>query len=244
MKAKALCLVGLLLASVLLAGCVGGTGEPSSQPDGGAASSDASEMAASVWEASGSEGGSVSGAAAPSSSALTAAQATSSTAQASVPAQNAAPAVTQEPTADPSPATSPAVTSALPAQPQEEPQPGRIAVTLSVDCRTAVEAGYADAVETAPDGEILAGTRIVLEEGATVYDLLQHSGLDVEVNSSITGTYVTEIQFLKEKQCGPASGWMYSVNGSFPGKSCDRYKLKDGDMVAFRYTCANGSDLK
>lgn len=240
MKAKALCLVGLLLASVLLAGCVGGTGEPSSQPDGGAASSDASEMAASVWEASGSEGGSVSGAAAPSSSALTAAQATSSTAQASVPAQNAAPAVTQEPTADPSPA----VTSALPAQPQEEPQPGRIAVTLSVDCRTAVEAGYADAVETAPDGEILAGTRIVLEEGATVYDLLQHSGLDVEVNSSITGTYVTEIQFLKEKQCGPASGWMYSVNGSFPGKSCDRYKLKDGDAVAWRYTCANGSDLK
>lgn len=244
MKAKALCLVGLLLAAVLLAGCVGGTEGGSSVSGGGAASSDVSEIAASVWEAFGSEGGSASGAAAPSSSALTAAQATSSTAQASVPAQNAAPDAAQEPTTDPYPATSPATTSDLPAQPQEEPQPGRIAVTLSVDCRTAVEAGYADAVETAPDGEILAGTRIVLEEGATVYDLLQHSGLDVEAKSTLTGTYVSEIQFLKEKQCGPASGWLYSVNGSFPGKSCDKYKLKDGDMVAFRYTCANGSDLK
>ena len=133
---------------------------------------------------------------------------------------------------------------APPADPQPPADDGRITVTLSVDCRTAVALGYEEAIDTAADGDILSATPIVLDKGATAYDLLQYSGLDVEAKASITGQYVTSIQFLAEKQCGPASGWMYSVNGEFPGKSCSKYTLADGDVVAWRYTCSNGTDLK
>ena len=40
---------------------------------------------------------------------------------------------------------------------------------------------------------------------------------------------------LKEKQHGPMSGWMYSVNGVAPNKAAIKYNLKDGDKVVWYY---------
>ena len=237
MKKGALYLVCLLLIGTLLAGC---GKKPETSAD--VTSADASQTSISTLEASSADGDTSIDTSLPDGQTDSSAVPASSSAASvtSAPARDASSAAPD--TAAPEPAPDP--TTAPPAQQPEEPQPARISVTLSVDCRTAVEAGYADAVEVAADGEILTGAQVMLEEGATVYDLLLHSGLDVEIDSTIIGRYVREIQFLKDKQCGLSSGWMYSVNGVFPGKSCDKYKLKDGDVVAWRYTCANGSDLK
>lgn len=39
------------------------------------------------------------------------------------------------------------------------------------------------------------------------------------------------------------SGWMYSVNGSFPGYGFSDVVFKDGDVVRIRYTLAYGKDI-
>ena len=39
------------------------------------------------------------------------------------------------------------------------------------------------------------------------------------------------------------SGWMYSVNGSYPGRGLSRYFLSDGDVLTLRFTLANGNDI-
>ncbi len=36
---------------------------------------------------------------------------------------------------------------------------------------------------------------------------------------------------------------MYQVNGEFPNYGCSKYKLKDGDRIAWVYTCDLGKDV-
>lgn len=172
------------------------------------------------------------------SSAPAAAEASRTTAASPNPSSAAAPASTAAPAAE----TSAAAPSSQ-AAPSSVPAVNRITVTLSVDCRTGVEQGYQAAIDTAEDGEILSATTVVAQEGTTAYDLLLRSGLEVEADTTIMGKYVLSIQGLGEKDCGPTSGWLYSVNGEFPGKPCSKYKLADGDVVCWRYTLQNGADL-
>lgn len=47
--------------------------------------------------------------------------------------------------------------------------------------------------------------------------------------------YVSGIGGLYEKQHGPMSGWMYSVNGVAPNMAAIKYNLKDGDKVVWYY---------
>lgn len=48
--------------------------------------------------------------------------------------------------------------------------------------------------------------------------------------------YVAGIGGLKEFDQGPLSGWLYKVNGQYPGIGCGIYKLKPGDKVEWIYT--------
>lgn len=78
-----------------------------------------------------------------------------------------------------------------------------------------------------------------LEEGATVYDALVACGVTIGGNA----TYVSSIDGLVEFACGSGSGWMYSVNGAYPNKSCGDYVLSPGDEVVWVYTTDLGNDL-
>lgn len=126
---------------------------------------------------------------------------------------------------------------------QQKPEKKNITVTISVDCKTAVNEGYAAAEAISSSGTILGNKSITLKKGASVYDALKQTGLVVGSSTSGMGTYVYSIQSLAEKACGPGSGWLYMVNGSFPQTSCSKYELKDGDRVKWRYTCNDGKDL-
>ncbi len=101
------------------------------------------------------------------------------------------------------------------------------------------------------DGFILHQTEYVLRPGDSVYDILnravRHNKIQMEyqgINESAYGSvYIKGINFLYEFSCGEHSGWMYKVNGKFPGYGCSKYKLKDGDVIEWVYTCDLGRDV-
>ena len=49
--------------------------------------------------------------------------------------------------------------------------------------------------------------------------------------------YIEGINNIYEFDCGELSGWLYKVNNESPGVGCSLYKLKDGDVVEWIYTC-------
>ncbi|MCR4670191.1 MAG: DUF4430 domain-containing protein [Saccharofermentans sp.] len=111
-------------------------------------------------------------------------------------------------------------------------------------------------------GYILNRVTISLPRGSTVFDALKYvcqnnvcadnceycqaSGIQLEYvfTPGYGSEYVRGIHQLYEKDCGSRSGWMYSVNGTFPNYGCNKYVLNDGDKIVFSYTCDLGEDLK
>lgn len=99
------------------------------------------------------------------------------------------------------------------------------------------------------DGVILPTFRAVLRKGDTVYDIFsrvtRYSKIvtDCVYTVNYSSVYVKGINHLYEFSCGELSGWMYRVNGVFPGYGCSRYVLKDGDVIEWVYTCDLGRDV-
>ena len=116
------------------------------------------------------------------------------------------------------------------APPAPDPKPQIITVTISVDGSKAKPSGYSVG---------LGARSVTLPEGATVYDALKATGLAIGGSAS----YVSSIGGLAEFSCGAGSGWMYGVNGSYPKKACNAYKLSSGDTVRWVYTLDNGNDV-
>ena len=102
-----------------------------------------------------------------------------------------------------------------------------------------------------PDGVILAKSEYVLRPGDTVFDLLdravRHHKIQMEFQgaelNSFGSVYIRGLHYLYEFSCGELSGWMYRVNGVVPNYGCSNYKLKDGDVVEWVYTCDLGRDV-
>jgi hypothetical protein len=98
-------------------------------------------------------------------------------------------------------------------------------------------------------GVILPSTEITLEEGATVFDLLQkgtrQQGIHMEFTRTpiYNSTYIEGIHNLYEFDGGELSGWMYRVNGTFPNRGASAYRLTDGDQVEWVYTLDLGRDV-
>ena len=89
----------------------------------------------------------------------------------------------------------------------------------------------------------LKKTSYSVEKGTSVYDLLQETGLDIEVTRSAYGVYVKAIEGLAEFDEGNESGWMYRVNGKFPNYSASLYILSKGDYIEWLYTRNCGDDI-
>lgn len=92
------------------------------------------------------------------------------------------------------------------------------------------------------NGIMLDNYKATLKSKSTVYDLLKKAcndkGITYTAKDTIYSVYIVGINNIDEKDCGKNSGWMYSVNGSYPNVSVDSKKLKDGDKVVFTYTCS------
>ena len=121
-------------------------------------------------------------------------------------------------------------------------------------CTISVEAGRIFASKKASaetkalipsDGYLLHKTKAALKSGDTVSDVLKRVAKAKKLSVSFkSANYVEGIGGLYEFDGGSKSGWMYSVNGTFPNEACNEKKVSNGDEIAWRYTLDLGSDLK
>ncbi|WP_068775743.1 S-layer homology domain-containing protein [Paenibacillus sp. FJAT-26967] len=111
------------------------------------------------------------------------------------------------------------------------PVPSVVSVTLSVTGDSGT-------------GTILPSQTVELLANDHVSDvLLRQIGSLVQYVGSGPTFYVQAIDGLGEFDRGPLSGWMYSVNGTFPQVSAGDYPLSSGDVIAWRYTTDGGKDI-
>ena len=111
-----------------------------------------------------------------------------------------------------------------------------------------IEEGKAETIPE--DGVILPPATFSFAEGDTVYDVLRRAclsaGLEMETNYAVTlsGYYLKNLAGLSEREFGPQSGWMYKVNGWFPNYGSSRFKVRDGDVIVWCYSCTGlGTDI-
>ncbi len=147
----------------------------------------------------------------------------------------------------------PVPTGSTPAPVTPTPVPSPATVTVSVVCHTAV--GKAD---TAPaDGIILAPTAVELRAGDTVLTVLLRAvaaanpsyGADnvlVKGGNYVAGIgndAMDDLLYEKDKDCGPESGWLYYVDGTYAGIGASTRAAAAGETIEWKYTCASGRDL-
>ena len=125
--------------------------------------------------------------------------------------------------------------------------------TISISCATVLD-NMEDLAESKAslvpsDGWILAPVTVEFSPGDSAFTVLQQVVKDNNLHMEYSNTpayqsaYIEGIGNLYEFDCGPLSGWMYSVNGWFPNYACSEYELQDGDDVAFLYSCDLGEDV-
>lgn len=130
---------------------------------------------------------------------------------------------------------------------------GRLTCTLEVRCDTLL--GKLDQM-TPEKAALVPGDGILLETvelefvgGESVFDVFRKVLREEKIHfeyvdaSAYDSVYIEGIGNIYEFDCGPQSGWMYSVNGVHPGLGCSAYTLADGDVIVFNYTCDLGADL-
>ena len=142
-----------------------------------------------------------------------------------------------------------------PAEPQNTPKNSQKAFycTLSIDCKTVFN--HRDQLRpekksvVPSDGILFKSQKVVFYQGESVFDVLQRETrknklqMEFKKTPAYNSGYIEGIQNLYEFDCGSLSGWMYQVNGWFPNYGCSRYRLKDGDVIQWRYTCDLGRDI-
>ena len=93
------------------------------------------------------------------------------------------------------------------------------------------------------NGVILASSSVEFREGDTAFDILKRAcdtaGIQLEYSyTPAYGSYYIEgINNLYEFDCGSRSGWTYRVNGWMPNYGSSSYKMKEGDVLVWSYTC-------
>ncbi len=115
--------------------------------------------------------------------------------------------------------------------------PATSQITLSVD------------KQTIGKGDVVTATSVQLVSGDTAWSVLKRVldsrsiSYNYTYSASYGSVYVQSIAGDGEFDHGTGSGWMYSVNGTYPGYGAGKYELQNGDTVRWRYTTNLGEDL-
>ena len=130
---------------------------------------------------------------------------------------------------------------------------GKLTCTLEVRCDTLL--GKLDqmtpekAALVPENGILLETVELEFNGGESVFDVFRKTLREEKLHfeyvdaSAYDSVYIEGIGNIYEFDCGPQSGWMFSVNGVYPGLGCSAYTLADGDVIVFNYTCDLGADL-
>lgn len=141
-----------------------------------------------------------------------------------------------------------------PVEPQDaEITDTKMRCTLSVRCDTILSNMSKldkDKKELVPSGGVIFYKEdVIFYEGESVFNMLLREMKQNKIHLEFVDTpiynsaYIEGIGNLYEFDCGELSGWMYKVNGWFPNYGCSRYKLCDGDVIEWVYTCDLGRDV-
>lgn len=99
------------------------------------------------------------------------------------------------------------------------------------------------------DGMLLSAEKTEIFEGESAFDLLKRITREHKIHLEFSLTPVTKSAYIEgignlyEFDLGELSGWMYRVNGEFPGFGASNYTLHAGDTVEWLYTCDLGRDI-
>ena len=124
--------------------------------------------------------------------------------------------------------------------------------SLTVSCAVLLEKGdLLDEAKTElvpADGILLKIENAAFEEGESVMDVLRREARNAKLHLETSdtpgmGSYVEGVGNLYEFDAGELSGWLYRVNGEFQSMASSEYKLSDGDVVEYLYTCDMGADV-
>ena len=125
--------------------------------------------------------------------------------------------------------------------------------TVSISCATILSnMDWLDPEKTElvpEDGWILKPITVTFYDGESVFNVLQRVCKQQKIHMEFENTpiynsaYIEGIANLYEFDCGELSGWMYKVNDWFPNYGCSRYRLCDGDVICWVYTCDLGYDV-
>ncbi len=111
-------------------------------------------------------------------------------------------------------------------------------VILSIEAHT-IDKGY-----------ILEPTEVKLQQGDTVYTVLERVAKENNISMTAAyfeaydGYYVSEIAGIREMDHGSDSSWLYFVDEAKPDVSADKFDLQGGEVIRWRYTTNLGEDLK
>ena len=98
------------------------------------------------------------------------------------------------------------------------------------------------------DGIFFAGA-VRAEADESVFDVLHREMRGAGIHLAFRNTplldtvYVAAIGNLYEFDAGALSGWMFQVNGEFPGVGASGYLLSPGDQIEWVYTLDLGRDI-
>lgn len=114
-----------------------------------------------------------------------------------------------------------------------------ITVSVFCSCKNAVNYGIRDKKdfsEFIPEDGVIFSATVTVPKDSTAMDAIKTAALENNVEIKETRGYIRGIGGLFEKDCGGASGWMYSVNGTLPNVSSDKYTLNSNDRIELHYT--------
>lgn len=177
----------------------------------------------------------------------------------------AAPTTAKTPPTTAAPKTTvPATTAPKTTAPPTTQKPNNTC-TVRIECKTIqnnlkkLKAGKAAFVPQS--GVILADAAVELQPGDTAFTVLQRAckenvctdnckyckngGIQIEYTYTpgFNTYYVEGIHQIYEKDCGAMSGWMFSLNGTFPEVGASSVSVSPGDRIVFAYTCDMGDDI-
>lgn len=109
--------------------------------------------------------------------------------------------------------------------------------TITVDCTSVLEneALSESLHEIIPQDGMMFSGDVEFALGESLLDVFTRAMQDAKIPAVREGAYISSIGGLSPGDCGPMSGWMFTVNGEFVTVGCDAVFLQDGDTVAWTY---------
>lgn len=133
--------------------------------------------------------------------------------------------------------------------PQAASVPQQSTCTIAIECTSVLgrlnDLSPSAAASIPANGVLLAQSTLSIPDGATAFDVLKDACSQAGINLNYSGgafgaaVYVRTIGGLTEFDCGPQSGWIYSINGQTPFTSSSNYKINPGDSVLWFYSCGD-----